>query len=166
MVSAVIYYLSCQSITIGSWARVAENEIDLIIFYSPDKCRMVYYIKTEQAGYRIEYPFASIKDIFLDTNESGITIELFNVLYFFIDPSDATNRGFYQSSDFHRRSASFARKDAPPWRKSQRFEGPVGEVYDLGGFHSPPHSNPPQSPPRVPTSQRSPDTGWGAQFHN
>ncbi len=31
--------------------------MDLIIFYSPDKCTMTYYINNEQAGYKIEYPF-------------------------------------------------------------------------------------------------------------
>jgi len=76
--------------------------MDLIIFYSPDKCTMTYYINTEQAGYKIEYPFAYIKSIFLDTTEGedgGILIEVLNPPFFFIDPS-ATSSGFFECADF------------------------------------------------------------------
>jgi hypothetical protein len=79
--------------------------MDLIIFYSPDKCTMTYYINNEQAGYKIEYPFAYIKNIFLENNEGdpnkmgGIVIELNQPPNFFMDSSPSTN-GFYQCSDF------------------------------------------------------------------
>ena len=98
----MIHHLTCRSLTIGSWTRVSQSTMDLIIFYSPDKCTMTYYINTEQAGYKIEYPFAYIKSIFLDTTEGedgGILIELLNPPFFFIDPS-ATSSGFFACADF------------------------------------------------------------------
>ena len=79
--------------------------MDLIVFYSPDKCTMTYYINNEQAGYKIEYPFAYIKDIYLDNSEGdpskagGVVIELNHAPHFFIDSSPATT-GFYQAGDF------------------------------------------------------------------
>ncbi|KAK4451940.1 hypothetical protein QBC34DRAFT_47103 [Podospora aff. communis PSN243] len=98
----LIHHLTCRSLAIGSWTRVGQNTMDLIIFYSPDKCTMTYYINSEQAGYKIEYPFAYIKSIFLDTTEGengGITIELLNPPFFFMD-SSAANGGFFACGDF------------------------------------------------------------------
>lgn len=78
--------------------------MDLIIFYSPDKCTMTYYINNEQAGYKIEYPFAYVKNIYLDNSEDpnnpgGIVIELNQPPHFFMDSSPTTN-GFFQCGDF------------------------------------------------------------------
>jgi hypothetical protein len=79
--------------------------MDLIVFYSPDKCTMTYYINNEQAGYKIEYPFAYIKNIFLENSEGdpnklgGIVIELNRPPNFFMDSSPTTN-GFFQCRDF------------------------------------------------------------------
>jgi len=98
----VIHHLTCRSLAIGTWTRVGQNTMDLIIFYSPDKCTMTYYINSEQAGYKIEYPFAYIKSIFLDTTEGdngGITIELLNPPFFFMD-SAAASGGFFGCGDF------------------------------------------------------------------
>lgn len=41
--------------------------MDLVIFYSPDKAFMTYYINNDSAGYKIEYPFSSIDSIELET---------------------------------------------------------------------------------------------------
>lgn len=101
----VIHHLTCRSLGIGSWTRVGQNTMDLIVFYSPDKCTMTYYINNEQAGYKIEYPFAYIKNIFLENNEGdpnklgGIVIELNQPPHFFMDSSPTTN-GFFQCRDF------------------------------------------------------------------
>lgn len=79
--------------------------MDLIIFYSPDKCTMTYYINNEQAGYKIEYPFSHIKNIFLENNDTdptklgGIIVELNRPPNFFMDSSPTTN-GFFQCGDF------------------------------------------------------------------
>jgi len=78
--------------------------MDLIIFYSPDKCAMTYYINNEQAGYKIEYPFSYIKNIYLDQNDDpnklgGITIELNRPPHFHMD-SSPNNTGFTQVGDF------------------------------------------------------------------
>ncbi len=79
--------------------------MDLIIFYSPDKCTMTYYINNEQAGYKIEYPFAYIKNIYLENCEGdpnkngGIVIELNRPPHFFMD-SNPDGNGFFQCGDF------------------------------------------------------------------
>ncbi|KAF7563168.1 hypothetical protein G7046_g979 [Stylonectria norvegica] len=101
----LIHHLTCRSLSIGKWTRVGQNTMDLIIFYSPDKCTMTYYINNEQAGYKIEYPFSHIKNIFLENNDGdpnksgGIVIELNRPPNFFMDSSPTTN-GFFQCGDF------------------------------------------------------------------
>lgn len=101
----MIHHLTCRSLSIGKWTRVGQNMMDLIVFYSPDKCTMTYYINNEQAGYKIEYPFAYIKNIYLENNEGdptslgGIVIELNRPPNFFMDSSPSAN-GFYQVGDF------------------------------------------------------------------
>ncbi|KAK3374113.1 hypothetical protein B0T24DRAFT_594230 [Lasiosphaeria ovina] len=98
----LIHHLTCRSLSIGKWMRVGQNTMDLIIFYSPDKCTMTYYINSENAGYKIEYPFAYIKNIFLNNIEGdhqGITIELLHPPNFFMD-SAASAAGFFQVGDF------------------------------------------------------------------
>lgn len=104
--SLVIHHLTCRSLSVGKWTRVGQNTMDLIIFYSPDKCTMTYYINNEQAGYKIEYPFAFIKNIYLENAEGdpakmggGIVIELNRPPNFFMDSSPTTN-GFFQCGDF------------------------------------------------------------------
>ncbi|KAL2269000.1 hypothetical protein VTJ83DRAFT_3846 [Remersonia thermophila] len=100
----LIHHLNCRSLTIGRWMRVGQNAMDLIIFYSPDKCTMTYYINNDQAGYKIEYPFSYIKNIYLNNGEGndqlggGITIELLQPPLFYMDSSTTAN--FIQVSDF------------------------------------------------------------------
>ncbi|KAL2168736.1 hypothetical protein VTG60DRAFT_6907 [Thermothelomyces hinnuleus] len=100
----LIHHLNCRSLTIGRWMRVGQNAMDLIIFYSPDKCTMTYYINNDQAGYKIEYPFSYIKAIYLNNVEGGndqmggITIELLHPPNFYMDSS--TTATFVQVRDF------------------------------------------------------------------
>ncbi len=99
----VIHHLNCRSLTVGRWMRVGQNAMDLIIFYSPDKCTMTYYINNDQAGYKIEYPFSYIKNIYLNNVEGGdqlggITIELLHPPLFYMDSS--TTATFIQVNDF------------------------------------------------------------------
>ncbi|KEZ40450.1 Homeobox domain-containing protein [Scedosporium apiospermum] len=101
----LIQHLTCRALSIGTWTRVGQNMMDLIVFYSPDKCTMTYYINNEQAGYKIEYPFAYVKSIYLENNEGdptkpgGIVIELNRPPHFFMD-SSTNAQGFYQVNDF------------------------------------------------------------------
>lgn len=100
----VIHHLTCWTLRIGKWTRV-KNKMDFIIFYAPDKCTMTYYISNGQAGYKIEYPFSHIKNIFLEDNwgdfskYSGIVIELNQPPNFFMESSPTSN-GFFQCGDF------------------------------------------------------------------
>ena len=81
---------------------MGQNAMDLIIFYSPDKACMTYYINNDQAGYKIEYPFAFIKNIFLENGDNetpgGLVVELNRPPNFFMDSSGSG--GFYQCGDF------------------------------------------------------------------
>ncbi|KAI0883070.1 homeobox-domain-containing protein [Annulohypoxylon maeteangense] len=101
----LIHHLTCRSLSIGKWTRVGQNTMDLIIFYSPEKCTMTYYINNDQAGYKIEYNFNAIKNIYLENPEGdatklgGIVIELNRPPNFFMDSSPNSN-GFFQCNDF------------------------------------------------------------------
>ncbi|WEW61722.1 hypothetical protein PRK78_007216 [Emydomyces testavorans] len=106
----VISHFACRSLRIGSWRRVGQNTMDLVIFYSPDKSCMTYYINNDSAGYKIEYPFSYIKNIALEPAEpgptaegalpkfGGIVIELNRPPNFYMDSSNSG--GFYQCGDF------------------------------------------------------------------
>ena len=78
--------------------------MDLIIFYSPDKACMTYYINNDQAGYKIEYPFSHIKNIYLENGDAevgksgGLVVELNRPPNFFMDSSGSG--GFFQCGDF------------------------------------------------------------------
>jgi hypothetical protein len=84
--------------------------MDLVIFYSPEKCCITYYINNDSAGYKIEYPFAYIKNITLENGDpgsnaegaaqrpGGLIVELTRPPNFFMDSSGSG--GFYQCGDF------------------------------------------------------------------
>ena len=84
--------------------------MDLVVFYSPDKACLTYYINNDSAGYKIEFPFAYIKSIQLEPGETvpsgngspprpgGLVIELNRPPNFFMDSSGSG--GFYQCGDF------------------------------------------------------------------
>ncbi|KAF8243261.1 hypothetical protein K440DRAFT_562265 [Wilcoxina mikolae CBS 423.85] len=106
----VIHHFNCRSLSIGTWRRVGQNTMDLIVFYSPEKACLTYYINNDQAGYKIEYPFAFIKSIDLETHDvptntangqkqGQLVITLTRPPIFFMD-SAAGSGGFYQCGDF------------------------------------------------------------------
>lgn len=84
--------------------------MDLVVFYSPDKACITYYINNDSAGYKIEFPFAYIKDITLESGDAnppvngqtprsgGLVIQLTGPPNFFMDSSGSG--GFYQCGDF------------------------------------------------------------------
>lgn len=100
----MIHHLSCRSLSVGSWRRIGQNAMDLIVFYSPDKACITYYINNDQAGYKIEYPFAHIKNIYLENGDGesgkpgGLVVELNRPPNFFMDSSGSG--GFFQCGDF------------------------------------------------------------------
>lgn len=106
----VINHFTCRSLTIGSWRRIGQNSMDLVIFYSPDKACMTYYINNDSAGYKIEYPFSYIKNITLASGDqnpqptgaptppAGVVVELNRPPLFYMDSSNSG--GFYQCGDF------------------------------------------------------------------
>ncbi|KAI9842155.1 MAG: hypothetical protein M1837_007442 [Sclerophora amabilis] len=107
----VIHHFSCRALSIGSWRRVGQNAMDLVIFYSPEKASITYYINNDSAGYKIEYPFSYIKNIVLDNGDmssakgapsgqkpGGLVVELNRPPLFFMDSSGSG--GFYQCGDF------------------------------------------------------------------
>ncbi|KAK2871936.1 hypothetical protein FQN49_002695 [Arthroderma sp. PD_2] len=106
----VIQHFACRSLRIGTWRRVGQNTMDLVIFYSPDQACMTYYINNDSAGYKIEYPFSHIKNIILEPGDpvppldgalprsGGLVIELNRPPNFYMDSSNSG--GFYQCGDF------------------------------------------------------------------
>jgi hypothetical protein len=83
--------------------------MDLVIFYSPDKACITYYINNDSAGYKIEYPFAFIKHVTLESGDppnanstpgkpGGLLVELTRPPRFFMDSSG--QGGFYECGDF------------------------------------------------------------------
>ncbi|KAL4788278.1 hypothetical protein BJX76DRAFT_172438 [Aspergillus varians] len=106
----VIHHFTCRSLTIGSWRRIGQNAMDLVVFYSPEKACMTYYINNDAAGYKIEYPFAYIKNITLESGDqgpqpngaparpTGLVVELNRPPLFYMDSSNSG--GFYQCGDF------------------------------------------------------------------
>lgn len=106
----VIQHFHCRSLSIGTWRRVGQSTMDLVIFYSPDKACVTYYINNDSAGYKIEYPFAWIKNITLEQGDvlapaegasqrsGGLVIELTRPPKFYMDSSGSG--GFYECGDF------------------------------------------------------------------
>ena len=106
----VIQHFHCRSLSIGTWRRVGQSSMDLVVFYSPDKACMTYYINNESAGYKIEYPFAWIKNITFEQGDvlapaegasqraGGLVIELTRPPKFYMDGSQSG--GFYECGDF------------------------------------------------------------------
>ncbi|KAF3930636.1 hypothetical protein ABW19_dt0205902 [Dactylella cylindrospora] len=108
----VIHHFTCRSLNIGTWRRIGQNAMDLVVFYSPEKACITYYINNDSAGYKIEYPFRNIKSIELETlnvpmappNTHGgqmqgqLVIQLLKSPHFFMDTSGSG--GFVQCGDF------------------------------------------------------------------
>ncbi|TID18891.1 hypothetical protein E6O75_ATG06012 [Venturia nashicola] len=106
----VIHHFACRSLSIGSWRRIGQSAMDLVIFYSPEKCCVTYYINNDSAGYKIEYPFSYIKNITLENGDptsnaegaaqrpGGLIVELTRPPNFFMDSSGSG--GFYRCGDF------------------------------------------------------------------
>ncbi|KAI9720981.1 MAG: hypothetical protein M1828_005453 [Chrysothrix sp. TS-e1954] len=101
--------VSCRSLSIGTWKRISQTALDLVVFYSPAKSMFTYYINAESSGFKIEYPFSSIKSISLDTGDmssnaegavqgsGGLVVELSEAPHFSMDPGSG---GFLQCRDF------------------------------------------------------------------
>ena len=106
----VIHHFHCRSLSIGTWRRVGQSTMDLVIFYSPEKACITYYINNDSAGYKIEYPFAWIKNISLEQGDvlaaaegasqrsGGLVVELTRPPKFYMDSSGSG--GFYECGDF------------------------------------------------------------------
>ena len=88
---------------------MSQTALDLVVFYSPAKSMFTYYINADSSGFKIEYPFSSIKNITLDTGDAsagaegasqrsgGLVIELNHPPTFSMDPGSG---GFFQCRDF------------------------------------------------------------------
>lgn len=80
-----------------------------MVFYSPSKATITYYIHAEQSGFKIEYPFSSIESITLNAGDGpdaitgtvqsgGLVVELSRPPTFSMDCGSGV--GFYQCPDF------------------------------------------------------------------
>jgi hypothetical protein len=110
LILLVIHHFTCRSLTVGTWRRIGQSAMDLVIFYSPEKETVTYYINNDSAGYKIEYSFDFIKNVTLDNGDpsssaegasqhtGGIVVELNRPPRFFMDSSGSG--GFYEVGDF------------------------------------------------------------------
>ncbi|KAK9369645.1 hypothetical protein V1509DRAFT_652018 [Lipomyces kononenkoae] len=57
---------TCRSLSIGTWRRVGCTAMDLVIFYSPSQSRFTYYINNDSVGFKIEYPFSYVNQIYVE----------------------------------------------------------------------------------------------------
>ncbi|KAK7204291.1 hypothetical protein BZA70DRAFT_290267 [Myxozyma melibiosi] len=108
---------TARSLTIGSWRRVAGTAMDLVIFYSPSQSRFTYYINNDSVGFKIEFPFSAVKQIFVqpapstgeDAGEAGdesavsaqgdIVVILSHPPQFYMESSGSTS-GWFETDDF------------------------------------------------------------------
>lgn len=105
----MIAHLQCQNLSIGTWRRISQTVLDLVIFYSPIKAMVTYYINADGCGFKMEYPFSSIKNITLDSGDvsaaaegamprtGGLLVELTAPPSFSMDPGTG---GFISCRDF------------------------------------------------------------------
>lgn len=104
----LIQHFNCRSLSIGTWRRVAQKNMDLVIFYSPQKSVMTYYINNDQSGYKIEFPFSAIQSIDLETvpgeemNDGRLVVRITDVPKFYMDSSGSG--GFVELGDFSENS--------------------------------------------------------------
>ena len=62
----VISRLSIETLSIGSWHRIACTSMDLVCYFSPMEGRFTYYINNSSTGFKIEFPVAYIRSIKLE----------------------------------------------------------------------------------------------------
>ncbi|MCJ1317721.1 hypothetical protein MMC15_003047 [Xylographa vitiligo] len=103
----VIHHFDCKNLSIGTWRRLGQNAMDLVVFYSVgEKPCLTYYINNDAAGYKIEFPFSYIKNISLETGRTegtvarqpGLVVELNRSPNFYMD--SAGSNGFFLCGDF------------------------------------------------------------------
>ncbi|MCJ1403990.1 hypothetical protein MMC11_007214 [Xylographa trunciseda] len=104
----VIHHLECKALSIGTWRRLGQNAMDLVVFYSiGEKPCLTYYINNDAAGYKIEFPFSYIKNISVENGGfdeaggpllKGLVVELNRPPNFYMD--SAGSNGFYLCGDF------------------------------------------------------------------
>lgn len=73
--NVVIQHLACRTLTIGTWTRIGQTQLDLLVFYSPAKSMMTYFIQANGSHFKIEYPFSSIKNIILNPGDISSNAE-------------------------------------------------------------------------------------------
>jgi hypothetical protein len=62
----VIDRLTIETLSIGTWHRVACSSMDLICYFSATDGRFTYYINNSATGFKIEYPVVSVAGIKLE----------------------------------------------------------------------------------------------------
>ena len=146
IIVAVIHHFTCRSLSIGTWRRVGQNAMDLVIFYSPDKACLTYYINNDSAGYKIEFPFAYIKSIQLEPGETGpnvngspprpggLVIELNRPPNFFMDSSGSG--GFYQCGDFTEEQQASQILTHHPGGHPKVLSGQLAKLVSLESFQN------------------------------
>lgn len=131
--------------------------MDLVIFYSPEKACITYYINNDSAGYKIEFPFAYIKSIELETldvmsnsavsggqKQGQLVITLMRPPNFYMDSSGSG--GFYQCGDFTEDQQASQILTHQLGGHPKTLAGQLAKLVTLEAFanrhaHAPPHLN-------------------------
>jgi hypothetical protein len=170
----VTTHFTCKSLSIGTWRRVGQNAMDLVIFYTADKACVTYYINNDRTGYKIEFPFSYIKNITLENAESmtdphgmpsrpqGLLVELHRPPNFFMDSSGTG--GFTQCGDFTEEQQASQIMIHHLGGHPKVLSGQLAKLVSLDSFrnrHNPfdPHGLPvaPMVPPPVPRPASQPN---------
>lgn len=62
----VISRLSIETLSIGTWHRIACTSMDLVCYFSAMEGRFTYYINNSSTGFKIEFPVSFIRSIKLE----------------------------------------------------------------------------------------------------
>jgi len=88
---SVLSGLSCETLTIGTWRRIATTPSDLLVYYSAPQRIFTYFISNNNAGFKMEFPFSSIAAVeFRQVDEAygEVTVEVKEAPHFFMECSN------------------------------------------------------------------------------
>ena len=119
--------------------------MDLVIFYSPEKETVTYYINNDSAGYKIEYSFEYIESVTLDQGDQnssaegasqsgGIVVKLLRPPRFFMDSSGSG--GFYEVGDFTENQQASKEMTHYLGGQAKVLSGQLARLLALESFHA------------------------------
>jgi hypothetical protein len=84
----VLSGITCETLTIGTWRRIATTPTDLLVYYSAAQRLFTYFISNNNAGFKMEFSFAAITSIeFRQVDEAygEVTVDVRNAPQFYME---------------------------------------------------------------------------------